>query len=46
VGVKTFEGLTDETRAFISELEGKTGVPVSLISNGPEPEDMIDRRGE
>ena len=45
-GVKTFEGLTDETRTFISELEEKTGVPVSLISNGPEVEDMIDRRDE
>jgi adenylosuccinate synthase len=46
VGVKTFEGLTVETKAFISELEEKTGVPVSLISNGPEVEDMIDRREE
>ena len=43
-GVKTLNELTKETQNFIEELEKKLKVPVTLISNGPNIEDMIDLR--
>ena len=42
--VKTFNELTKETRKFVEQLENKLKVPVTLISNGPNIEDMIDLR--
>lgn len=43
-GVKNFNDLTKETREFVERLEKELKVPVTLISNGPNIEDMIDLR--
>lgn len=43
---RTFEDLTSATRAFVSELEKVTNVPVSIISTGFGPQYMIDRRAK
>lgn len=42
-GIKTFEQLPDEARAFIADLEAYLGVPFSMISTGPEREKLIVR---
>ena len=44
-GAKDYGELPKEAAAFVSEVERKVGVPVTLISTGPDAEDMIDRRG-
>lgn len=41
---RRFEQLTDETRAFIAEMERVANVPVSLISTRFERFGLIDRR--
>jgi adenylosuccinate synthase len=33
-----------ETKKFIENIEGETGVKVSLIGTGPELYDVVDRR--
>ena len=38
--------LSAETKAFISEIEQETGVPVTIISTGPDLKDTIDLRKE
>jgi adenylosuccinate synthase len=35
-----------EIKRFIDEIEGETGVPVTIISTGPDLEDTIDLRDE
>ncbi len=41
---RTFDGLNDDARDFVDILEDVTGVPVGLISCGPGPANIIDRR--
>lgn len=41
---RSFEDLTDETRAFVHKIEDEIGVHVSLISVGFFPGCVIDRR--
>lgn len=45
-GVKEYEKLSSKAKAFIDEVEKKVGVPVTLISTGPDLEDTIDLREE
>lgn len=42
--VRKFEDLPAEAKAFIKEIETRTGVPVTLIGTGPDALDIIDRR--
>jgi len=44
--VKDYSKLNAETKKFIDEIEGETGVPVTIISTGPDLEDTIDLRDE
>jgi adenylosuccinate synthase len=41
VGVKTLEGLPAEARAYIKRMEDLCGVPVDMISTGPDREETI-----
>ncbi len=41
-----YSSLSPEIKKFISEIEGETGVPVTIISTGPDLEDTIDLRDE
>lgn len=43
-GARSLEQLTPEARDFIKRLEGELGVPVTLISTGPNIDDVIDLR--
>jgi adenylosuccinate synthase len=43
-GARHLEDLDKPARAFISEIEKQTGVPVKLIGTGPSEEDLIDLR--
>lgn len=44
--VTDYSKLPGEVKTFISEIEGETGVPVTIISTGPDLEDTIDLRDE
>lgn len=44
--VKEYSKLSQEVKRFINEIEGETGVPVTIISTGPDLEDTIDLREE
>jgi len=43
-GTRSFKELTLEARAFVKNMEDKLGVPVKLISTGPDIDDTIDLR--
>src|SRR5438874_8201876 len=43
-GARHIEDLDKTAKAFISEIEKKTGIPVMLIGTGPKEEDLIDLR--
>lgn len=45
-GVRIYDKLTDDAKAFITEVEEKVGVPITLISTGPDLADTIDLREE
>ncbi len=45
-GVKKFKDLTSEAKEHIAKIEGKLGVPATLISTGPENDHIIDLRSE
>ncbi|MGF7118211.1 adenylosuccinate synthetase [Methanobacterium oryzae] len=44
--VKDYSELSAEVKKFVNEIEGETGVPVTIISTGPDLEDTIDLRKE
>lgn len=44
--VTEYSRLSAETKKFIDEIEGETGVPVTIISTGPDLKDTIDLRDE
>ncbi|MEW6722870.1 MAG: adenylosuccinate synthetase [Candidatus Micrarchaeota archaeon] len=44
-GVREYEKLSADARAFIEDAEKRIGVPITLIGTGPDAEDIIDRRG-
>ncbi|MDL2246604.1 adenylosuccinate synthetase [Methanobrevibacter sp. OttesenSCG-928-K11] len=41
-----YSDLSAETKAFINDIETETGVPVTIISTGPDLKDTIDLRDE
>jgi adenylosuccinate synthase len=41
VGVKTLDGLPPAARAYIKRMEELCGVPVDMISTGPDREETI-----
>lgn len=43
-GVKEYAKLPAEARKFIENIEGETGLEVTLIGTGPEIYDVVDRR--
>jgi adenylosuccinate synthase len=43
-GVTEYDELTDKAIEFIEKIEKETGVPVTIISTGPELHQTIDRR--
>jgi len=43
-GVRVFEKLPPEARKFIEEVEAELGVPITLISTGPDVYEIVDRR--
>ncbi len=44
-GARTLDGLPDEARAFVARVEELVGVPVVLVSVGPERDETIVVRG-
>ncbi|MCS7119032.1 MAG: adenylosuccinate synthetase [Archaeoglobaceae archaeon] len=45
-GIKEWEKLTIKAKEFIEQVENEVGVPVTLISTGPEIKQIIDLRRE
>lgn len=45
-GVTTYEKLPQKVKSFVEDVEKKVGVPVTLISTGPEIDETIDLRKE
>jgi adenylosuccinate synthase len=45
-GVKYYDKLPKKIKSFVEDVENSVGVPVTLISTGPEIEDTIDMRDE
>ncbi|AEH06243.1 adenylosuccinate synthetase [Methanothermococcus okinawensis] len=43
-GITDYDNLTEKGKAFIKEIEEKVGVPVTIISTGPELHQTIDLR--
>jgi len=43
-GASSYDDVPDEGKAFITEIEEKVGLPVTLIGTGPGVEEIIDRR--
>jgi adenylosuccinate synthase len=41
VGVKKFEGLPKPARDYLKRIESLCGVPIDLISTGPERDETI-----
>ena len=44
--VKDYSQLSQDVKNFVAEIEGETGVPVTIISTGPDLVDTIDLREE
>jgi adenylosuccinate synthase len=36
VGVKSFDALPANARAYLTRIEGLTGVPIAMVSTGPD----------
>ncbi|MBC7131369.1 adenylosuccinate synthetase, partial [Candidatus Bathyarchaeota archaeon] len=43
-GVRSYDELPEEAKAFVEEIERRLGIPVVLIGTGPGVLDIIDRR--
>ncbi len=43
---RDYSSLSPEIKKFIDEIEGETGVPVTIVSTGPDLVDTIDLRDE
>ena len=44
--VQNYDELSAETKVFINDIQTETGVPVTIISTGPDLKDTIDLRKE
>lgn len=45
-GITSYEKLPQKVRSFVEDVEKKVGVPVTIISTGPELDETIDLREE
>ncbi len=45
-GIKSYNRLSKKAKDFVDEVEKKVGVPVTIISTGPDMEETIDLRNE
>jgi len=45
-GVRSYGELSEKAKSFVEEVERRVGVPVTIISTGPEVEETIDLREE
>jgi len=45
-GVTEYDKLSEKSREFIEKVEREVGVPVTIISTGPDMEETIDLREE
>ena len=43
-GIRRYEDLPENCRAYIEFLEEQIGYPITMISNGPERHDIIYRK--
>jgi adenylosuccinate synthase len=43
-GVKSYEELSKEAKAFIAKIEKEIRIPVTLIGTGADALDLVDRR--
>ena len=41
VGVKSFEALPPNARAYLERIEALTGVPIAMVSTGPDRSETI-----
>jgi adenylosuccinate synthase len=44
VGIRAYDALPSSARAYLGRIEELAGVPIDLISTGPEREETIVRR--
>jgi adenylosuccinate synthase len=40
-GLKSFDALPDTARAYLRRIETLTGVPIAMVSTGPERDETI-----
>ena len=45
-GAREYDDLSDDAKAYILDIESKLGVPIKIISTGPELNDTIDIRDD
>ena len=43
-GIKNYEDLPENCRKYIEFVEQEIGVPITMVSNGPERDDIIYRK--
>ncbi len=41
-GVKNFDGLSQQAKEFLSNIEKSIKIPITMVGTGPEAEDIID----
>jgi adenylosuccinate synthase len=41
VGAKSFKALPDNARAYLARIESLTGVPIAMVSTGPDRDETI-----
>ncbi len=42
-GIRTYEGLPENLRKYVEEIEKELGVPITMVSNGPGRDEIIFR---
>ena len=43
-GIKNYDDLPENCKAYIDEIEKEIGVPITLVSNGPRRDEIIRRK--
>lgn len=43
-GIKNYDDLPENCKAYIDEIEKEIGVPITLVSNGPRRDEIIKRK--
>ena len=43
-GIRKFEDLPKEAQEYVNEIERQIGFPITMVSNGPAREDIIERK--